>query len=175
MVGLDAIFLQILAMLISIRAGGVGLNLQSADTVILFDTDWNPQMDLQAQARAHRLGQKRHCLVLRLFIPKFETQILQTACRKQELADAAITGIVVNGATGLSSYHQVGIMLFKLYVNSLDHAGGFFDGKTDAPVRQAYMMGLVSKRNSDPSCIEGVVHKSCQVGRARTCCTLNDT
>lgn len=45
--------------LLSIRAGGVGLNLQAADTVIMFDTDWNPQIDLQAQARAHRIGQKR--------------------------------------------------------------------------------------------------------------------
>ena len=45
--------------LLSIRAGGVGLNLQAADTVIMYDTDWNPQIDLQAQARAHRIGQKR--------------------------------------------------------------------------------------------------------------------
>ncbi len=45
--------------LLSMRAGGVGLNLQAADTVIIYDTDWNPQIDLQAQARAHRIGQKR--------------------------------------------------------------------------------------------------------------------
>ncbi|RYE99796.1 MAG: hypothetical protein EOO41_00550, partial [Methanobacteriota archaeon] len=51
--------------LLSTRAGGVGLNLQSADTVILFDSDWNPQQDLQAQARAHRLGQERRVQVIR--------------------------------------------------------------------------------------------------------------
>ncbi len=45
--------------LLSTRAGGTGLNLQAADTVILFDSDYNPQMDLQAQARAHRFGQER--------------------------------------------------------------------------------------------------------------------
>ena len=44
--------------LLSTRAGGLGLNLQTADTVILFDSDWNPQMDLQAQDRAHRIGAK---------------------------------------------------------------------------------------------------------------------
>jgi SNF2 family DNA or RNA helicase len=44
---------------------GSGINLQSADTVIIFDSDYNPQMDLQAQDRAHRVGQTKEVLVLR--------------------------------------------------------------------------------------------------------------
>lgn len=52
--------------ILSTKAGGLGLNLQAADTVIIFDSDWNPQMDLQAMARAHRIGQKKQVLVLRL-------------------------------------------------------------------------------------------------------------
>ena len=52
--------------LLSTRAGGLGLNLQAADTVILFDSDWNPHMDLQAQDRAYRIGQKNEVRVYRL-------------------------------------------------------------------------------------------------------------
>lgn len=52
--------------LLSTRAGGLGINLQTADIVIFYDSDWNPQMDLQAQDRAHRIGQKKQVYVYRL-------------------------------------------------------------------------------------------------------------
>ncbi|GFH06112.1 uncharacterized protein HaLaN_00688, partial [Haematococcus lacustris] len=52
--------------LLSTRAGGVGINLATADTVIIFDSDWNPHNDLQAAARAHRLGQVRPVMLLLL-------------------------------------------------------------------------------------------------------------
>lgn len=51
--------------LLSSRAGGLGINLATADTVVLFDSDWNPQVDLQAMDRAHRIGQTRPVLVYR--------------------------------------------------------------------------------------------------------------
>lgn len=47
---------DLFAFLLSTRAGGVGINLTAADTCIIFDSDWNPQNDLQAQARCHRIG-----------------------------------------------------------------------------------------------------------------------
>jgi len=52
--------------LISTRAGGLGLNLMTANTVVLYDSDWNPQVDLQAMDRAHRIGQTKIVQVFRL-------------------------------------------------------------------------------------------------------------
>ena len=52
--------------LLSTRAGGLGINLNTADTVVLFDSDWNPQNDLQAEARCHRLGQTKGVTIFRL-------------------------------------------------------------------------------------------------------------
>ena len=55
-----------LIFLLSTRAGGLGINLATADTVVLYDSDWNPQVDLQAMDRAHRIGQKNPVNVYRL-------------------------------------------------------------------------------------------------------------
>merc|ERR1712088_1094690 len=52
--------------MLSTRAGGLGINLYTADIVILYDSDWNPQMDMQAMDRAHRIGQKKQVKVFRL-------------------------------------------------------------------------------------------------------------
>ena len=52
--------------LLGTRAGGVGINLTAADTVIIYDPDWNPQNDIQAQARCHRIGQTKTVSVYRL-------------------------------------------------------------------------------------------------------------
>ncbi|KAL2527005.1 ATP-dependent DNA helicase DDM1 [Abeliophyllum distichum] len=52
--------------LLSTRAGGLGINLTAADTCVLYDSDWNPQMDLQAMDRCHRIGQTKPVHVYRL-------------------------------------------------------------------------------------------------------------
>lgn len=72
--------------LLSTRAGGLGLNLQTADTVIIFDSDWNPMMDLQAQDRAHRIGQTKEVRVYRLICSgSIEEKILKRANRKLQI------------------------------------------------------------------------------------------
>merc|ERR1719453_1692520 len=66
--------------LLSTRAGGLGLNLATADTVIIFDSDWNPMMDAQAQDRAHRIGQRNEVRVFRLITTSpIEEKILARA------------------------------------------------------------------------------------------------
>jgi SWI/SNF-related matrix-associated actin-dependent regulator of chromatin subfamily A member 5 len=72
--------------LLSTRAGGLGINLQTADTVILYDSDWNPQADLQAQDRAHRIGQKRPVQVFRLITDdSVEVKVVERAQQKLKL------------------------------------------------------------------------------------------
>lgn len=72
--------------LLSTRAGGLGLNLQSADTVIIFDSDWNPHQDLQAQDRAHRIGQTKEVRIFRLITSEsVEEYILERAQHKLNL------------------------------------------------------------------------------------------
>ena len=78
--GLGTLYLPFTMPLSFFIRPSLGINLQTADTVILFDSDWNPQMDLQAQDRVHRFGQKNEVIVLRLITSKsIEERILETA------------------------------------------------------------------------------------------------
>lgn len=77
--------------LLSTRAGGLGINLTAADTVILYDSDWNPQQDLQAQDRAHRIGQTRPVIVYRLATKgTIEQTLLEKAEGKRRLEKLVI-------------------------------------------------------------------------------------
>ncbi|XP_030462305.1 switch 2 [Syzygium oleosum] len=79
--------------LISTRAGGLGLNLVSANRVVIFDPNWNPAHDLQAQDRSFRFGQKRHVLVFRLLAAgSLEELIYSRQVYKQQLSNIAVSG-----------------------------------------------------------------------------------
>lgn len=82
---------QKFVMLLSTRAGGLGLNLTAADTVVIYDSDWNPQNDLQAMARAHRIGQTRAVRVYRLLTAKtYEMHMFHSASMKLGLDRAVL-------------------------------------------------------------------------------------
>jgi DNA helicase INO80 len=84
---------DIFGFLLSTRAGGLGINLTAADTVIFYDSDWNPTMDAQAMDRAHRLGQTRQVTVYRLITKgTIEERILIRAKQKNVIQSIVISG-----------------------------------------------------------------------------------
>lgn len=103
------------AFLLSTRAGGLGLNLQTADTVIIYDTDWNPHQDLQAQDRAHRIGQTKEVRILRL--------ITENSVEETILARA----------------HQ------KLDIDGKVIQAGKFDNKSTAEEQEAFLRSLLEQ------------------------------
>ncbi|XP_072226616.1 chromodomain-helicase-DNA-binding protein 4a isoform X2 [Leuresthes tenuis] len=82
---------QQFAFLLSTRAGGLGINLATADTVIIYDSDWNPHNDIQAFSRAHRIGQNRKVMIYR-FVTKasVEERITQVAKKKMMLTHLVV-------------------------------------------------------------------------------------
>src|SRR5258708_13237639 len=82
---------EIMVFSLSTRAGGVGLNLQTADTVVIFDSDWNPHADLQAQNRAHRIGQTKSVRILRFITEKSVEEAMYARARyKLDIDDKVI-------------------------------------------------------------------------------------
>ncbi|KAI5074596.1 hypothetical protein GOP47_0010557 [Adiantum capillus-veneris] len=84
---------DIFVFLLSTRAGGLGINLTAADTVIFYESDWNPTMDLQAMDRAHRLGQTKEVTVYRLICKgTVEEKIVKRASQKNTVQQLVMTG-----------------------------------------------------------------------------------
>lgn len=82
---------QQFAFLLSTRAGGLGINLATADTVIIYDSDWNPHNDIQAFSRAHRIGQANKVMIYR-FVTRnsVEERVTQVAKRKMMLTHLVV-------------------------------------------------------------------------------------
>jgi len=82
---------DIFCFLLSTRAGGLGINLATADTVIIFDSDWNPHADTQALARAHRIGQQNKVMIYRLVTRNtVEERVMQRAKKKMMLEQIVV-------------------------------------------------------------------------------------
>jgi superfamily II DNA or RNA helicase len=90
-------------LLVSLKAGGLGLNLTAADTVIHMDPWWNPAVEAQATARAHRIGQTQNVLVYKLLVQgSIEERMLELQARKQALA----SGVLGEDSVGMSKFNQ---------------------------------------------------------------------
>lgn len=84
---------EIFVFLLSTRAGGLGINLTAADTVIFYDSDWNPTIDSQAMDRAHRLGQTRQVTVYRLLTRgTIEERMRNRAKQKEQVQQVVMEG-----------------------------------------------------------------------------------
>lgn len=81
---------DVFVFLISTRAGGLGINLVAADTVIIYDSDWNPQADLQAQDRCHRIGQTRPVVVYRFIVRGTVDQHIITRAETKKQLDKLV-------------------------------------------------------------------------------------
>ncbi|PBP15428.1 SNF2 family domain-containing protein [Diplocarpon rosae] len=93
---------ELFAFLLSTRAGGVGINLATADTVIIMDPDFNPHQDIQALSRAHRLGQKKKVLVFQLMTKdSAEEKIVQIGRKKMALDQALIESMGAEDDAGV--------------------------------------------------------------------------
>jgi hypothetical protein len=98
--------------LLSTRAGGLGVNLQTADTLILFDSDWNPQVDMQAMARVHRIGQTKPVsqVLSRIFNLIFSFILWKVFCLdgvKLQSADMLICPTVTEAQAGMQAKARV--------------------------------------------------------------------
>jgi ATP-dependent helicase STH1/SNF2 len=103
--------------ILSTRAGGLGLNLQTADTVILFDSDWNPHVDRQAQDRAHRIGQKKEVRVFRLVtFDSVEEDILERANEKLDVDNKIIQAGMFNNSSSQSERRDYLVCFFFFHV-----------------------------------------------------------
>lgn len=84
---------RVFVFLLSTRAGGLGINLTSADTVIIFDSDWNPHADSQAMDRCHRMGQERPVAVYRLLtVGSVDIEMMEKQISKKKLERMTIAG-----------------------------------------------------------------------------------
>lgn len=115
--------------IISTRAGGLGINLASADTVIIYDSDWNPQSDFQAIDRVHRIGQKKQVQIFRLITEntidhrivdrakikqRLDKMVIHHGPKQQQVVSDMIAGIRIDMERAMSTQDDNKVMDFGL-------------------------------------------------------------
>ncbi|EER17077.1 chromodomain helicase dna binding protein, putative [Perkinsus marinus ATCC 50983] len=112
------------AFLLTTRAGGVGINLTSASVVVIYDSDWNPQNDNQAQARCHRIGQTKTVRVYRLLTRNsYEEKLFEIASKKLGLEQAIMSSVTANSELNLSKQELEHLIKEGAYAAFEEHSG----------------------------------------------------
>lgn len=131
---------ELFMFLLSTRAGGLGINLATADVVIMYDSDWNPQMDLQAQDRAHRIGQTKPVKIFRLVTEDtIEEKILDRAMKKLHLDALVIqNGRLVDKEQKLGAGEMLSAIRYGAdAIFKSDGDGEYLEADIDDILRQA--------------------------------------
>jgi len=142
--------------LISTRAGGLGLNLQSADTVIFADSDYNPQTDLQAVARAYRLGQTKPIHVIKFLCANtVEESIYRRTLKKMRMADrirnlARRADDDVDENDDDSGKSLLDMIQFGLY-RLMKEAAGVDENALMKPLEEEYIQHILARKTVSPA------------------------
>lgn len=142
--------------LISTRAGGLGINLTAADTVIIYNSDWNPQMDLQAQDRCHRIGQTKPVIVYQLVTAgTIDERIVNCATNKRRLEKLVMKRGKFNQK---ANKEQITISELNELLQSTDykqiiHPNGFVlsDQEIDELLDRSELLNNVEKEKLNPN------------------------
>ena len=125
--------------LLSTRAGGLGINLTTADTVVIYDSDWNPQMDLQAMDRAHRIGQTKEVSVFRFCTDgSVEEKVIEKAYKK-----LALDALVIQ--QGRLQENQKNVNKDELLSMVRFGADKIFDGTTNSTITDEDIDTIIAK------------------------------
>ncbi|KAG2445911.1 hypothetical protein HXX76_000514 [Chlamydomonas incerta] len=125
--------------LLSTRAGGLGINLATADIVVLYDSDWNPQMDLQAMDRAHRIGQKKEVQVFRFCIENsIEEKVIEKAYKKLRLDALVIQQgrLTENSATKVNKDDLINMVRYGAELVFSSDSSNITDADIDAIIKK---------------------------------------
>lgn len=118
--------------LLSTRAGGLGLNLQTADTVIIYDADWNPFADMQASSRVHRIGQEKEVLILNLATnDTVERKVIKVQNQKK-----TIESVIIGAAMFNDEYKMEDRKAVYQAITAKNQSGGVSDVMTDEQINK---------------------------------------
>jgi len=134
--------------LLSTRAGGLGINLTAADTCIIYDSDWNPQQDLQAQDRCHRIGQTKPVMVYRLVTANtFDQRIVERAAAKRKLEKMIIhrSKFKAGAESVSSSLQSISPQELLALLDSKDYCGSVSAGSNGQVFTEEQMNQLLDR------------------------------
>ncbi|TPX33778.1 hypothetical protein SmJEL517_g03416 [Synchytrium microbalum] len=144
------------AFLLSTRAGGLGINLTAADTVIFYDSDWNPQADIQAMARAHRIGQTKKVTVYRFVCQDTVEERILSRTQKKLYLSAKVTEEMSDHHSGEPQFSKTELLaMIKFGANAVARMGASYDEFLNEDIQ--VILDKSQNRNKDEATSESAL------------------